>query len=154
MNLTHHITGSSTRGILRAGALMASVAVGLSGCVAGAGTTDVTHDGPFKPEYLGIETRLLDRDYEGDDLIAFDVKMRGARGRADVAAYADCAAAQYALIRGYGFARHLRTNIEIEAGVWQGDAVYSISAALPRGSRTIDAEVVRANCVETDIPTV
>lgn len=147
MAMIRHIGRAKALG---AGGLMAL----LSACAPEAGETTVSRDAAFNPEYLGIETRLLDRDYEGDDLVAFDVKMRGARGREDVAAYADCAVAQYALIRGYGFARHLRTNIETEAGVWHGDAVYSISAALPRGSRTIDAEVVRANCVETDIPTV
>ncbi len=83
---------------------------------------------PFTPAYQGIETRLLD-----GDLVSFLVQMRGARDRADVAAYAECAAAQYALIRGYGFARHLRTNIVEEGGVWRGDAVYTISPALPRG---------------------
>lgn len=150
MSVFRHITGNSLT--LRT-MLVGGLFVSLSACVSDA-QGPVDPDAPFEPEYLGIETRLLDRDYEGDDLIAFDVKMRGARGRADVAAYADCAVAQYALIRGYGFARHLRTNIKNEAGVWQGDAIYSISAALPRGSRTIDAEVVRANCVETDIPTV
>jgi hypothetical protein len=41
-----------------------------------------------------------------------------------------------------------------EGGVWLADAVYTISPALPRGSRTIDAEVVTAACVEKGIPTV
>ncbi len=147
ITMIRHISGAKALG---AGGLMAL----LSACAPDTGETDVSRDAAFAPEYLGIGVRLLDRDYEGDDLVAFDVKMRGARGRDDVATYADCAVAEYALIRGYGFARHLRTNIETEAGVWHGDAIYSISAALPRGSRTIDAEVVRANCVETDIPTV
>jgi hypothetical protein len=99
--------------------------------------------------YLGIETRLLD-----EDLVNVRVAMQGARGRADVAAYAECAAAQHALIRGFGFARHLRTNIEEEDGLWRADAVYTVSAALPRGSRTLDAEVVAAGCVAQGIPTV
>ena len=103
----------------------------------------------FEPGYQGIETRLLDAD-----LVSFLVQMSGARDRADVASYAECAAAQYALIRGYGFARHLRTNIVQEGGVWRGDAVYTISSVLPRGERTIDAEVTVANCAEQGIPTV
>lgn len=103
----------------------------------------------FSPVYKGIETRLL----EGD-LVSFLVEMQGARDNADVAAYAECAAAQYALIRGYGFARHVRTNVAQEAGVWRADAVYTISPALPRGLSTIDAEVTVANCAETGIPTV
>ena len=73
---------------------------------------------------------------------------------ADVSAYAECAAAQYTLIRGYGFARHVRTNVTQEAGLWRADAVYTISPALPRGLSTIDAEVTVSNCAETGIPTV
>ena len=104
---------------------------------------------PFAPQYGGVETRLL----EGD-LVQFQVSMTGARAPIDVEAYAECAAAQYTLIRGYGFARHLRTNVDEESGVWTGDAVYTISPALPRGARTIDAEVVAANCAENGIPMV
>jgi len=110
----------------------------------------VTSDaGSFDPVYRGIETRLL----EGD-LVKFLVLMDGARDNSDVAAYAECAAAQYTLIRGYGFARHVRTNVYEEGGVWRGDAVYTISPALPRGLSTIDAEVTVSNCTETGIPTV
>ena len=96
-----------------------------------------------------METSLLD-----GDLVQFSVTMQGARTADDVAAYADCAAAQYALIRGYGFARHLRTNIDEKGGAWTADAVYTISPTLPRGLETIDAEVVVANCAENGIPTV
>ncbi|MEQ6248343.1 hypothetical protein ABMC89_05585 [Sulfitobacter sp. HNIBRBA3233] len=103
----------------------------------------------FIPEYKGVETVLLD-----GDLVQFNVAMTKAREPANVAAYAECAAAQYALIRGYGFARHVRTNVEIEGGIWRADAVYTISPSLPRGLKTIDAEVVTANCREKGIPTV
>ncbi len=103
----------------------------------------------FDPAYRGIETRLL----EGD-LVNFRVAMTGARDGADVEDYAECAAAQYTLIRGYGFARHVRTNVTEEGGVWRGDAVYTISPGLPRGLSTIDAEVTVQNCAETGIPTV
>lgn len=103
----------------------------------------------FAPEYLGIETRRLD-----DDIVSFLVRMKGARTNADVADYGKCAAAQYALIRGFGFARHVRTNVQEEGGLWAGDAVYTISAALPDGLQTIDAEVAVAECAETGIPTV
>jgi hypothetical protein len=100
-------------------------------------------------EFLGVETRLLDAD-----LVNFRVQMRGARTRADVARYAECAAAQYTVIRGYGFARHVRTNVNEESGLWLADAVYTVSPALPRGVQTIDAEVVVADCTEQGIPTV
>ncbi len=112
-------------------------------------TLSETPDVPFAPEYGPIETRLLD-----GDLVGFFVEMKGARNRADVQSYGDCAAAQYALIRGYGFARHVRTTSYVEGGIWRGDAVYTISPALPRGLRTIDAEVTVANCREQGIPTV
>ena len=101
------------------------------------------------PRYMGVETRLL----EGD-LVNFMVRADAQATRAQVASYAECAAAQYALIRGYGFARHVRTNVYEEGGIWRGDAVYTISPALPEGFRTIDAEVTVANCRETGIPTV
>ncbi|MDX2483115.1 MAG: hypothetical protein QNK42_05595 [Pseudodonghicola sp.] len=103
----------------------------------------------FSPDYQGVETRLLD-----GDLVQFAVAMTGAREQGDVDAYAECAAAQYALIRGYGFARHLRTNVYEEGGVWRADAVYTISPSLPRGLRKLDAEVVVAHCAENGIPTV
>lgn len=101
------------------------------------------------PDYLGVQTRLLD-----GDLVNFLVEARGALSVKDVEQYAECAAAQYAVIRGYGFARHVRTNVKEEGGVWRGDAVYTISPALPRGVRTIDAEVVVDLCRERGIPTV
>lgn len=126
-------------------------ALGLLAGLAGCGETadEPVAQGVFAPAYLGIDTRLLD-----GDLVSFEVVMSGARDGDDVAAYAKCAAAQYALIRGYGFARHVRTKVAIEGGVWRGDAVYTISPALPRGLRTIDAEVAVAECAETGIPTV
>ena len=101
------------------------------------------------PDYTGVRTSLLD-----GDLVQFVVTMTGAQAPDQVARYAECAAAQYALIRGYGFARHLRTNVDEEGGVWTADAVYTISPSLPRGLRTIDAEVVVAACAENGIPTV
>ena len=99
-------------------------------------------------QYLGIQTRLLD-----GDLVQFQVAVRGGVD-ADVTAYTACAAAQYALIRGFGFARQLRTKITTQGGVWRGDAIYTISAALPRGSKTIDAEVTVRDCGARGIPTV
>jgi hypothetical protein len=104
---------------------------------------------PFEPEYLGIETGLLD-----GDLVQFRVEMTGARDRAEVAAYGECAAAQYALIRGYGFARHVRTNVQQQGSIWTGNAVFVISDALPQGLRTIDAEVTVAACEDNGIPTI
>ncbi|WP_083099078.1 hypothetical protein [Pseudophaeobacter leonis] len=103
----------------------------------------------FTPGYNGVQTSLL----EGD-LAQFRVVMSGARSGADGDDFAVCACAQYALIRGYGFARHVRTKMKQEGGNQIADAVYTISPSLPRGLRTIDAEVVVANCEANGIPTV
>jgi hypothetical protein len=103
----------------------------------------------YAPVYQGIDTLLLD-----GDLVNFRVTMTGARNDADVATYARCAAAQYALIRGFGFARLVRTTVDRNGDSWTADAVYTISAALPRGFRTIDAEVTVRDCGEQGIPTV
>ncbi|MEQ6203672.1 hypothetical protein ABMC88_11515 [Sulfitobacter sp. HNIBRBA2951] len=103
----------------------------------------------FIPEYKGVETVLLD-----GDLVQFNVAMTKAQAPDNVASYAECAAAQYTLIRGYGFARHVRTNVAIEGGIWRADAVYTISPSLPKGLKTIDAEVVTENCRNKGIPTV
>ncbi|MBA86391.1 MAG: hypothetical protein CML69_16890 [Rhodobacteraceae bacterium] len=126
----------------------ALISLVLTGTVAGCVQAQ-PEPGAFRPDYRGIETQLLD-----GDLVSFQVAMAGARTGEDVSDYAECAAAQYALIRGYGFARHVRTNVEKQGGLWLGDAVYTISSALPRGLRTIDAEVVAAHCAENGIPTV
>ncbi len=117
--------------------------------VAACASTDAAEPVPFTPEYSGVRTALL----EGD-LVNFLVEMKGARGASDVEDYAECAAAQYALIRGYGFARHVRTNVDNQGSLWRADAVYTISPALPRGLSTIDAEVTVQNCAENGIPTV
>ena len=122
---------------------------GLSGCAGGGAGGGAVSQANFHPQYLGIKTVLL----EGD-LVDFLVSMKGARDPADVEAYAQCAAAQYALIRGFGFARHVRKTVAQEGGVWRGDAVYTISAALPKGLMTIDAEVTVRDCGMQGIPTV
>ncbi len=122
----------------------------LAGCITSPEVIDDARlAAPDGAVYEGVETRLLD-----GDLVNFLVAMRGARGPDDVTAYAECAAAQYALIRGFGFARQVRTTVDENNGRWTGDAVYTISPALPRGTRTIDAEVVTAACNENGIPTV
>lgn len=119
--------------------------IGLAACQ----PAQTSQDAAFSPTYEGIRTDLLD-----GDLVNFNVTMRGARTEADLRAYAECAAAQYTLIRGYGFVRHVRTTTKMQGGKWHADAVYTISPALPRGVNTIDAEVAVANCKELGIPTV
>lgn len=134
--------------VRRAALLPALIALAACAADGGAGSGE-GDDVPFEPEYMGVRTLLLD-----DDLVNFRVRMRGARDEADVTRYAECAAAQYALIRGYGFARHVRTTLGKEGGIWRADAVYTISPALPEGLRTIDAEVTVADCTEAGVSTV
>ena len=128
---------------------MVAIAHIATGAALTACSSPQAEDTPFRPGYGGVETRLLD-----GDLVEFRVSMTGARDGGDVERYIECAAAQYAQIRGYGFTRHLRTNVQEKGGVWAGDAVYTISPSLPRGLRTLDAEVVVQNCAENGIPTV
>jgi hypothetical protein len=99
--------------------------------------------------YGGIQTRLLD-----DDLVNFRVSMRGAEGPVDLRIYAECAAARYALIRGFHFVRHVRTTVKEEGGNWTADAVYTVSPGLPQGLQTIDAAFAVATCERAGVPTV
>jgi hypothetical protein len=101
------------------------------------------------PVYDGIETVWLD-----EDLVQLRATVRGATGPEAALAYAECAAARTATGRGYGFARHLRTNVDEKGGVWSADAVYTISPSLPSGLKTIDAEVTVQACTENGIPLV
>jgi hypothetical protein len=134
-----------------AGGLAVSV---LAGCAVpeetGTAATEPALPDPLPPDsYLGVQTQRFDAE-----LVSFRVAVRGAPGPDAVTDYARCAAAQYSLIRGHTFARHVRTNVAEEAGIWRADAVYTISPSLPRGMRTIDAEVTVADCEERGIPTV
>ncbi len=136
-----------TRFPARLARLAPGLLAGLAACAPAGAATDA---GAPAPVYRGVETRLLD-----GDLVEFRVAVsEAAQGRQQVADYATCAAAQYALIRGYGFARHVRTKVSHNGGIWRADAVYTISPALPRGLRTIDAEVTVADCADQGIPTV
>ncbi len=125
-----------------------SAALGFS-LLAGCGAAPEPTTDPFEPRYDGIEAAMLD-----DDLVRVRVAMRGARDSTDLDRYAACAVSQYALDHEFGFARHVRTIVDVSAGIWRADAVYTISPSLPRGSRTIDAEVTAAECGLSGIPTV
>ncbi len=125
-------------------AALATASAVLVGCAG-----DSSDAAPKAAVYEGIETILLD-----GDLVNFRVSMQNAGKKRDVEAYARCAAAQYALIRGFGFARHVRTTVAQSGTEWRGDAVYVISAALPQGIRTIDAEVTVRDCGALGIPTI
>jgi hypothetical protein len=101
------------------------------------------------PVYAGASVVILD-----DGLVSLNVALAGAKDETAIEAYARCAAAQYALDQGFGFARQVRTIVKKERQMWYGDAVYLLSSALPEGLRTIDAEVTVTECEELGIPTV
>ncbi len=139
--------------IWREASLAILAGIGLAGCqgaAPGGGVADpVAPSGEAAPRWLGITTRLL----EGD-LVNFIVAVEGTRDPLDVIAYARCTAAQYTLIRGYGFARHIRTSVREEGGRWQADAVYLISPDLPKGANTLDAAAELESCRARGIPAV
>ena len=99
--------------------------------------------------YWGVQTRLLN-----NDLVQFHVTLSSTQSAEQVVRYAECAAAQYTLIRGFGFARHVRTRIGRQADRLSADAVYTISRSLPQGTKTIEAEVVADACARGKIPMV
>ncbi len=117
----------------------------VSACTANAPA--LRDDLPFEPEYL--ETTATDL---AADLVQIDVTMRGARDGQDVTEFANCVIAGYADVRGFGFARHVRTKVVEEGGLWKADAVYTVSAAIPAGARTIDVETQRQACAAAGIP--
>jgi len=103
----------------------------------------------FDPTYGAVNTRLLD-----GELVSISVVMQGARGIDDVIAFNDCAAAQYALIRGAGFVRRVRNDVDKKGRNWMGEGVYTLSDAHPGGVHTIDAEVAASGCSANNIPMV
>jgi hypothetical protein len=126
--------------------MAALLATAIAGCDA-PGT--VPGDRTVAPDYLGVTVTELD-----PALVQFVATVKGAAGRDDAAAYVRCAAAGYAVSKGFGFVRQLRTKVTEQGGIWRADAVYTISPNLPAGLRTIDAEVTVADCTEQGIPTV
>ncbi len=121
--------------------------IALSGC--GALEQPRAEGEEIPREYLGIETRMMD-----DELVNIRVAMKHARGPEDIDAYTGCAAAQYAAVKGYGFARHVRTILSERGGVYRADAVYTVSAETPRGITIIEAEKALADCAAQSIPAV
>ncbi|HDR27819.1 hypothetical protein [Rhodovulum sp.] len=116
----------------------------------GADAGGAARAGARAPAYLGAEAVVL-----SSDLVNIVVRMRDPESTGMIEAYARCAAANFALVQGMNFLRPVRTQIGTEpGGVVKADAVYTMSAALPEGIRTIDAEVVVADCAGQGIPVV
>lgn len=125
------------------GVLLTGSFAGLAGC---AGPT---------PEQGLARASYLSADAVGwkDDLVRVRVTLKGADAEAAASDFARCVAAGYAVKNGAGFVRHVRTLADKEGGIWRGDAVYSVTAALPQGVQTIDAEVTVDECADRAIPT-
>ncbi len=119
----------------------------LAGLAACAGTAPAD-GGSAQGDYLSADVL----PWKGD-LIRVRVAMKGAADAEGAGEFARCAAAGYAVKNKAGFARHVRTLTDKEGGIWRADAVYSVTAALPDGVQTIDAEVTVADCAERGIPT-
>lgn len=100
-------------------------------------------------EYIKVDTRLMK-----PELVNMVVTMRNPRTPNDVLAYVECAAAQYTLIRGFGFAGRIQVNVSEDKGIWSGNAIYTLSNAHPGGRNTIDAEVTVEDCTAHNIPMV
>lgn len=132
------MTGRITCGVLLTGSF-----AGLAGCV-----------GPA-PDEAAARASYLSADAVGwkDDLVRVRVALKGADAEAVAGDFARCVAAGYAVKNGAGFVRHVRTLADKEGGIWRGDAVYSVTAALPHGVQTIDAEVTVEECADRAIPT-
>lgn len=135
----------------RGGHIVVALALGtgLSGCAQPTAEGDAA-----ELTYLGAEAEALDDDLVNIFVSLEGAHLRGIAARQTAAAYADCAIAGHSLKQGYGFARHIRTNVTEESGVWRADAVYTISRTLPRGIKTIDAREQVAACADEGIPTV
>ncbi len=101
------------------------------------------------PRYLGVQTTRLD-----DELVMLRARIARPRAVSDIDAYTDCAAAQYAQIRGHGYARRIRSSIDDRGTAWVADAVYLTANEKPLGKSVIDARTTLADCKAQSIPVV
>lgn len=119
---------------------------GLSACVP---ADPATEPAPPPPDYLQADVTLM-----GGDLVLVHASARGGPPQGAAAeAYARCVAAGYADDHGASYLRHVRTLTDKEGGVWQADAVYSVTAAEPDGLMTERAADAVAGCGVQGIPT-
>ena len=65
--------------------------------------------------------------YLTDDLVQVTLDYTGDPDAEAVKSLTDCAVAEAILLRGPGFARHVRTTVSEEAGISRADAVYTVS---------------------------
>ncbi|MEM9975446.1 MAG: hypothetical protein AAF771_14805 [Pseudomonadota bacterium] len=129
----------------RAAAGLAALVVLLAACA-------ITVEDPATqaaPVYSGGYASLM-----AGDILRVSVAMGGAATPDQLRTYADCAAVDEALFRGFAFARHVSTTLTEEAGLRQANAFYSLSTTLPRGIAPLDAATQAETCRELGIPRV
>ena len=97
------------------------------------------------PVSKGILTSFLQTEF-----VQFKVRPANSTDLQSVRDYARCAATQYTLIRGFGFARHVRATVDRSADTRISGSVYTISVDMPGGFKTIDAQAVAADCSENN----
>lgn len=98
-------------------------------------------------------SHVVERLRIDETLVNILVETSGAGAEVRIDDYTTCVASKYALDQGFGFLRPIRINRTDSGGIWRADAVYSITPWLPRGPRTIDADIAVQNCAELGIPT-
>lgn len=97
-------------------------------------------DGPVDPVAEPLASFLT------DDLLQVTLSYTGDPASETLKSLTDCAAVEAILLRGPGYARHVRTTVSEEAGISRADAVYTVSPTLPRGDFVIDADDTAAAC--------
>lgn len=135
------------------GALERTVAAGLAAAFAtsSGGCSDADAAPPLASalaSYEGVTVSAVD-----PGLFRFEARVGGLAGAGAAEEYARCRAAAYALERGFGYVRHVRTITDKTGGVWRADAVYTMSPDKPGGPSAIDAAAAAAACAEQGIPT-
>ena len=100
-------------------------------------------------EYMSTKAELI-----GDGLVKISASVKNVQSDHLATEFANCVAARYALLRGFGFARLVTDSVSRDDDIRTATSVYSITARLPPGVRKLDAEVVAVNCAENGIPMV
>ena len=107
------------------------------------------HSSDLQIEYVSATSELIE-----DGMVRIRVVVRNAKQGSEVLYFANCAAARYAINRGFSFVRHVTSTLDYNLESKSAEAVYFVSAALPVGFKKLDAEVVAVNCAENGIPMV
>ena len=100
-------------------------------------------------EYMSTKAELI-----GDGLVKISASVKNVQSDHFFTQFATCAAALYALLCGFSFARLVTDSVSRDDDIRTATSVYSITARLPPGVRKLDAEVVAVNCAENGIPMV